>query len=83
MWMTLDFCFVQNSLLRHSLEQQSLSRVLESIWRIHGGDNGTRNFALAVGRADSGDYPVVVVLRPLKPGMFRFMLGSGSTNGRA
>ena len=30
-----------------------------------GGDDGTRNFALAAGRADTGDHSAVAVLRPL------------------
>src|SRR6266480_1597526 len=36
--------------------------------RMHGGDRGTRTFALADRRADTGDYFVVVVLRPLTSG---------------
>jgi hypothetical protein len=34
-------------------------------WKIRGEDHGTRNFALAAGRADTGDHSVVAVLRPL------------------
>src|ERR1700739_4339223 len=37
--------------------------------RFQGGDNGTRNFALAFRRAYSGDHFVVVVLRPLISGV--------------
>jgi hypothetical protein len=31
----------------------------------NGGDDGKRNFALAAGRADTGDHSIVVVLRPV------------------
>jgi hypothetical protein len=37
-------------------------------WKIGGEDHGTRNFALAARRADTGDHSVVAVLRPLRPG---------------
>jgi hypothetical protein len=35
---------------------------------MRGGEHGTRNPALAAGRADPGDYSVVAVLRPLTSG---------------
>jgi hypothetical protein len=46
--------------------------------------HGTRNSALAIGRADTGDHSAVAVLRPLTPRMRDdWFCKSGSVNGRA
>jgi hypothetical protein len=47
-----------------SPEQASSFRVLNQAG-IYGGDDGTRNSALVVGCANSGDYSAVVVSGPL------------------
>jgi hypothetical protein len=57
-----------------------LLRVFPSIEKI-GGDHGTRNFALAAGRADTGDHFVVAVLRPLIAGYPHPNARSGSADG--
>jgi hypothetical protein len=47
---------------------------------MHGGDHGTWNFAVVAGRAYTGDYSVVAVLRPLTPGK-AYLRKSGSVSG--
>ncbi|MEH2569539.1 hypothetical protein [Bradyrhizobium sp. AZCC 2289] len=41
------------------------SYVVLAIKRFRGGNDGKRNFALVIGRADSSDHSALVVLRPL------------------
>jgi hypothetical protein len=53
------------------LEPRIPFRVLES-WIFQGGDNGKGTFAVAFGRADSGDHFVMAVVRPLISGDRRY-----------
>jgi hypothetical protein len=46
---------------------------------MHGGDYGTWNFAVVVGRAYPGDHSVVAVFRPLTLGQ-AYLRKSGSAN---
>jgi hypothetical protein len=42
-----------------------MSRAFPRRYDMRGGNNGKRTLAVAGGRTDPGDYPVVAVLRPL------------------